>query len=363
MNIIAIRSKIEVGGAGKLLVAELTELSSRGHSIVLITERCDYCRELEDAGVTIIFSEGLVYGRRRIRTTFRGIQQIKKVLINYPCDVLYGYEVYTTLLAYFVIQLLRKKHIKIVSLVLGNGRELAKKLAPFPLIVMSESHKRELIEKGVKASKMIVNYPTTIDSNYAREFERSSSLFRKEIGVPDDAFLIGSVYCGHKGAENYADLCDECLNAYDNIHYVFVGDSNRFDEYRKYFSSKPYYQRCHFVGIRHDMPNIMNSLDILSHILALDDYETFGMVIVEAMYFGKPVVATHNGAVPEIVKDQINGYLINNNDKAAYFKAVSEIVKNADALEELRNAAFRFAHERFTLAEHVKNLERIFNSI
>ncbi|NIO08698.1 MAG: glycosyltransferase, partial [Deltaproteobacteria bacterium] len=48
-----------------------------------------------------------------------------------------------------------------------------------------------------------------------------------------------------------------------------------------------------------------------SHVLAVpSSYEGFGMVYIEAMGFGVPVIASHAGAVPELVSHGRNGFLI-----------------------------------------------------
>ena len=42
--------------------------------------------------------------------------------------------------------------------------------------------------------------------------------------------------------------------------------------------------------------------------------ETFGIVNLEAMEAGLPIITTSRGAIPEIVEDGVNGYLIGEND-------------------------------------------------
>jgi glycosyltransferase involved in cell wall biosynthesis len=61
-----------------------------------------------------------------------------------------------------------------------------------------------------------------------------------------------------------------------------------------------------FTGFRCDIPRLMSAFDIY----AMPSYEEpLGMVYLEAMALGKPVVAYHSGGVPEVVEDQITGLL------------------------------------------------------
>jgi glycosyltransferase involved in cell wall biosynthesis len=58
------------------------------------------------------------------------------------------------------------------------------------------------------------------------------------------------------------------------------------------------------------------------------------MVIAEAMSFGLPVVATKVGAIPELVKDRVNGILVPPEDSQALTNAISYLIENPLAKEE-----------------------------
>jgi glycosyltransferase involved in cell wall biosynthesis len=86
--------------------------------------------------------------------------------------------------------------------------------------------------------------------------------------------------------------------------------------------------RVKFLGHRDDVPRILDALDVVAH-TAVD--EPFGRVLVEAMAAAKPVVATRGGGVPEIVVDQVTGYLVPPRDPEAF----------ADRLAALADPALR----------------------
>lgn len=78
-------------------------------------------------------------------------------------------------------------------------------------------------------------------------------------------------------------------------------------ELKQLASSLKLAERVVFAGFREDMPAVMGSFDVFA-LASLR--EPFGMVVVEAMAAGKPVVATNAGGVPELVDDGATGILI-----------------------------------------------------
>ena len=65
--------------------------------------------------------------------------------------------------------------------------------------------------------------------------------------------------------------------------------------------------RVVFCGYRNDIPEIMTEIDVL---VLGSDYEGFGLVLLEAMSAGTPILATRVSAIPEIVVDGETGLLV-----------------------------------------------------
>ena len=72
-------------------------------------------------------------------------------------------------------------------------------------------------------------------------------------------------------------------------------------------------------------------------IFPIDWPEPFGLVMIEAMACGTPVIAFRSGSVPEVIDDGVSGFIVNNEDEA---------VKAVDRLGELDRARVRATFDR-----------------
>lgn len=87
----------------------------------------------------------------------------------------------------------------------------------------------------------------------------------------------------------------------------------------------------------------------------IDWPEPFGLVMIEALACGTPVVAFRNGSVPEILEDGVTGFIVDNLDQA---------IAATRQIGELRRAACRREFERrFTVAHMASSYTRLYRSL
>jgi glycosyltransferase involved in cell wall biosynthesis len=101
----------------------------------------------------------------------------------------------------------------------------------------------------------------------------------------------------------------------------------------------------HWAGFREDVPLVMNAIDVFA---LTSIHEGFGLVLVEAMAAGKPVVATRAGAIPEVVVDGETGYLAEPGDSAAVCAAFGKLLEPS-VRARLGAAGRQRVKEKFTL--------------
>jgi glycosyltransferase involved in cell wall biosynthesis len=83
--------------------------------------------------------------------------------------------------------------------------------------------------------------------------------------------------------------------------------------------------------------------------------EPFGLVMIESMACGTPVVATRHGAVPEVIDDGRSGVIVDS------FREIPAALERADAIEPAE--CRRYVEERFAPDRMVTDYERAFEAL
>jgi glycosyltransferase involved in cell wall biosynthesis len=83
--------------------------------------------------------------------------------------------------------------------------------------------------------------------------------------------------------------------------------------------------------------------------------EPFGLVMIEAMACGTPVIAFNRGSVPEVVKDGETGFIVNNKDEAI------EALKNIDKIK--RSDCRKHVEDNFTASSMIKGYEKVYYDV
>jgi glycosyltransferase involved in cell wall biosynthesis len=92
-------------------------------------------------------------------------------------------------------------------------------------------------------------------------------------------------------------------------------------------------------------------------------YEGMPMAILEAMAMGKPIVSTRVGAIPEVVQDGVNGYLVAPGDVRALADRVALLLRDAAQCEELGRRARQRVEESFSTAAVMDALLAVYESV
>ena len=130
---------------------------------------------------------------------------------------------------------------------------------------------------------------------------------------------------------------------------IFNRDDLYFDEVGQLSKRLGLDSVVHFTGSQKDIPSVLRG----SNLLVLNArVEPFGLVLVEAMASGTPVLATRVGGIPEIVSDNETGFLVPPAKPEELAARLLEIIGNPDSLKRVaRNASVsvvpRFSMERY----------------
>jgi glycogen(starch) synthase len=162
---------------------------------------------------------------------------------------------------------------------------------------------------------------------------------RQQLGVEDEPLLVLVGRLEHeKGAQDAIDALALLSATHPHVHLVLVGDGARAGDLRRQARDAGVDSRVHLVG---RVPDDRVAATVAAADVALvpSRYEPFGIVALEAMAAGTPVVVTSTGGLADIVDDRRTGRVVAPAAPAALAAAVDELLSNPDERHRLSTAA------------------------
>jgi glycosyltransferase involved in cell wall biosynthesis len=164
----------------------------------------------------------------------------------------------------------------------------------------------QLREHGIESLAL---WPGGVDSSLFCP-DRQSAEMRNRLtqGHSESPLLI---YVGRLSAEKNLESLRSWLQAFPNARLALVGDGPHRKKLEQLFAGLPAF----FVGFLHkeELASAYASSDIF---VMPSRTETLGLVVLEAMSSGLPVVAARAGGIPEMIQDGISGYLVDGDHQA-----------------------------------------------
>lgn len=173
--------------------------------------------------------------------------------------------------------------------------------------------------------------------------------FRKAIGIPQKAFLIGtaSVIRTRKRLEDLIWIISELAKTHDNVYGVILGggifaDKAYMDELKRLVIDLKMQNRMLLPGNYDDVAPFYRAIDLF---VSTSELETFGMSVCEAMAFKKPVIAYTGGSVKEVIND--NRCICENGDKEALKNMALRIIEDHHLSQEIAETGKKRAFKEF----------------
>ena len=188
---------------------------------------------------------------------------------------------------------------------------------------------------------------------------------RHQLGIPADAVVVGiaSRLAPSKGQDEFLRAAVRILEQAPDTWFVVAGDDSIDDHNTGYRGrlkalsvALGISHRVRFLGFCEDMAPVYRTMDIVAH-AAWE--EAFGMVVIEPMVYGKAVVATHAGGVPEIIENHVNGLLVPPKNPELLADALLTLVLDEKLRQRIGRDAQRIVAERFDVARQAEQVSQL----
>jgi glycosyltransferase involved in cell wall biosynthesis len=235
------------------------------------------------------------------------------------------------------------------------------RILPKKIVVVSKAVGQMFEGKSVQ--KVQIVYNGTDINKFSTEIDGSG--IRKEFKIADDEFAVGIVgrLVIWKGQGAFLKAASIILSKIPNTKFLIIGETTFGD---KKYKDDLYKLTCElgieskviFLGYRDDVPNIIRAMDILVH--ASLKPEPFGLVIIEGMASGIPVVASNQGGTLEIIEHGKDGFLVNPEETDTLAKRIIELLRDRSLRSKFAEAARKKVVEQFSINNFTSEFQKIY---
>ena len=333
-----------IGGVGVHIHTLSKELVAQGHEVYVITYPHKNIEDID--GIHVIGTKGLnIPGVRGLMFKKNAKKALENLLEKEDIDIIHGHYLFPAGAA--AVEVGNAHGIK--TYVTAHGSDMFEVYKKQPVmrstiknvlkradvvLAVSNALRHEIIATGVSgiADKTKICWNSVDIDKFSPNNDYS---FKKEFKLEDKPIVL---FVGNLiKRKNVDSLLEAKKIAYSDYYLVIVGDGPLFKKLNKKVEEENI-RDVIFAGSRNDVENIIPSCDVL----VLPSFsESFGLVLIEALACGKPVIGSNVGGITEIITEDV-GLLVNPNKISSIASAIDNVINDDD----LRNSLSSNARDR-----------------
>lgn len=161
-----------------------------------------------------------------------------------------------------------------------------------------------------------------------------------------------------KGIDTVIRALPRVIETIPNVRYLIVGDGDDVDRLQSLAQRVGVADHVLFVGpkIGDELAAEYQGSDVF---VMPSRKEGFGLVFLEAMAFGKPVIGGHHGGTPEVVRDGVTGFLVEYGDVSVLTDRIVSLLSDQDLRHRMGQAGRRMVEDNYTFEHFRERLARV----
>ncbi len=340
-----------VGGVGVHIHTLSKELVKQGHEVFVITYPHKDIKDID--GIHVIGTKGFnIPGVRGLMFKKNSKRALENLLKIEDIDIIHGHYLFPAGAA--AVEVGGEHGIK--TYVTAHGSDMFEVYKKQPVmrstiknvlkkadvvLAVSNALKHEIIATGVTgiSNKTRICW-NSVDINKFSPKENDS--FKQENKLLDKPIVL---FVGNLiKRKNVESLLEAKKIANSDYYLVIVGDGPLFKKLNEKVEDENI-RDVIFLGSRNDVEKIIPSCDVL----VLPSFsESFGLVLIEALACGKPVIGSNVGGITEIINDDV-GLLVNPNKISSIAEAIDKVINDVEF--------------RISLSLNARNRAKVFSEV
>lgn len=192
-------------------------------------------------------------------------------------------------------------------------------------ICISDAMRDDLHKLGIRKGKTIVIH-NGVDLDVFYPHEPDVKLY-DDLNISSNRPVIGTAgrMVTEKGQMHLIEALPHLLIRWPKLRCLFIGTGPLLDELKRRAAALGLAETCIFTGVRMDIADIYPLMDIF---VLPSLREPFGLVLLEAMATGIPVVATASGGPVDFIQSGFNGVLVPPADPIKLASQIDSLLSN-----------------------------------
>jgi glycosyltransferase involved in cell wall biosynthesis len=223
------------------------------------------------------------------------------------------------------------------------------------IVAISESIRQQLELSGLPGRRIKIIYEGLDLSLYPR---------RPKTGTPPGAkpVTVGTVahLSAEKGLSSLIEAAARIPDVRSRMRFIVVGEGEIRRDLERETHARGMEECFQFVGFQSQVAQFLSAFDIF---VLPSLSEGLSSAILAAMASSLPVVATHVGGIPELVRHGENGILVSPGDSGALARAIDRLADNPEERLRMGEMGRLLVEKHFTLERKILETEELFLSL
>jgi len=386
LKIVHIITRLILGGAQENTLITCKVLAARGHDVTLLTGPAlgpegELFNQAQGQGYRVVVVDRL----RRAINPYNDIVsyfQIKRLLRRLQPDIVHTHSAKAGILGRFAGYKLKARNSKpkIVHTIHGLAfhpyqsgilnkfyiaiEKSAAKRTDF-FISVADAMTAQATAAGIGMPEQYVTAYSAVDEDDFLEpvSDEQKRDFRRKYGISEDAIVLVTVarLFMLKGHDYIIESAKELSKRFANCIWLFVGDGNLSEYYKRKVLELGLADRIKFTGLLPPsrIPLAIRSSDILVHCSLR---EGLARTLPQAMLCGRPAISFDVDGAREVVNEN-TGRLIEPKNVEQLIVACAELIENADLRQKLGRQGRESVIEKFSPEKMVDTIEEVYRKL
>ncbi|MEO1928782.1 MAG: glycosyltransferase family 4 protein, partial [Gammaproteobacteria bacterium] len=143
---------------------------------------------------------------------------------------------------------------------------------------------------------------------------------------------IGALDDSHKGQLQIIELAQMTHETFPEICFLLVGSGKDMGHFKQLTQDL---NNIEFVGQKENVGDYLAAFDLF---IFPSRHEGLGSILLDAMDFGLPIIASNVGGIPEIIKNEVNGILVDLNSLDDYYNALKSLFSDTKMRSQMQQS-------------------------